>query len=81
MNLEQKITTELLKIDHHVSDNVIPTLTKSLLDLSKEDTIAFGVWLTRNVTASHSKDGWWIYKDGWFTTDEVFVRYQDSQAE
>lgn len=35
-------------------------------------SIKFGVWLSVNCTPSFSKDGWYVYKGNWKTTDECF---------
>jgi hypothetical protein len=53
-------------------------LPEWLTEFSKIESIAFGVWLNINCTSSLSKDGWYVYKGDWKTTDECYDIFMDS---
>jgi hypothetical protein len=52
--------------------------TDMLDEFAKIKSIAFGVWLNVNCTSQLSKDGWYIYKGDWKTTDECYDIFIES---
>lgn len=56
--------------------------TDMLDEFAKLKSIEFGVWLSMNCEQTYSKDGWYIYKSEWKTTDECFSIFNGcNQAE
>jgi len=64
---------------HITQESIINAMLDFHVQQSKErgsELIGFGVWLNANVTPCSAKDGWWIFKDIWLTTDECLERYR-----
>lgn len=56
--------------------------TPDMLDeFAQLKAIEFGCWLSANCEMSDSKDGWYIYKNVWKTTDECYYIFVGSTQE
>jgi hypothetical protein len=86
MKTVEFLESEMQKVVYIAKSNKVKfdELLKQAKEMEKqkqyEFAIRFAVWLSINCEQSTSKDGWWVYKSKWLTTDELLKIYKNENT-